>query len=83
MRFGLLYEAQRALQGASIDCTGRSNAYEPLGQGIDPRDTRAMWEESITMLPRIWQSGERVRQATPVGARPRPSRTSGPSAPSR
>jgi alkanesulfonate monooxygenase SsuD/methylene tetrahydromethanopterin reductase-like flavin-dependent oxidoreductase (luciferase family) len=38
--------------------TGRSNAYEQLGQGIDPRDTRAMWEESITMLPRIWQSDE-------------------------
>src|SRR6201988_2729748 len=36
--------------------TGRSNAYEQLGQGIDPRDTRAMWDESITMLPRIWQS---------------------------
>ena len=38
--------------------TGRSNAYEQIGQGIDPRDTRAMWEESITMLPRIWQSDE-------------------------
>jgi alkanesulfonate monooxygenase SsuD/methylene tetrahydromethanopterin reductase-like flavin-dependent oxidoreductase (luciferase family) len=38
--------------------TGRSNAYEQLGQGIDPRDTRAMWEESITMLPKIWQSDE-------------------------
>jgi alkanesulfonate monooxygenase SsuD/methylene tetrahydromethanopterin reductase-like flavin-dependent oxidoreductase (luciferase family) len=38
--------------------TGRSNAYEQLGQGIDPRDTRAMWEESITMLPRIWQADE-------------------------
>jgi len=38
--------------------TGRSNAYEQLGQGIDPRETRAMWEESITMLPRIWQSDE-------------------------
>ncbi len=38
--------------------TGRSNAYEQLGQGIDPRNTRAMWEESITMLPRIWQSDE-------------------------
>ena len=36
--------------------TGRSNAYEQTGLGIDPRDTRAMWEESITMLPQIWQS---------------------------
>ncbi len=38
--------------------TGRSNAYELTGLGIDPRDTRAMWEESITMLPQIWQSDE-------------------------
>jgi len=38
--------------------TGRSNAYEQLGQGIDPRETRAMWEESLRMLPQIWQSDE-------------------------
>ena len=38
--------------------TGRSNAYEQMGQGIDPRNTRAMWEESITMIPRIGQSDE-------------------------
>jgi alkanesulfonate monooxygenase SsuD/methylene tetrahydromethanopterin reductase-like flavin-dependent oxidoreductase (luciferase family) len=38
--------------------TGRSNAYEQMGLGIDPRNTRAMWEESITMLPQIWQSEE-------------------------
>ena len=38
--------------------TGRSNAYEQIGQGIDPRNTRAMWEESLTMIPRIWQSEE-------------------------
>lgn len=38
--------------------TGRSNVYEQVGLGIDPRDTRAMWEESITMLPKIWQSEE-------------------------
>src|SRR5215471_1233921 len=38
--------------------TGRSNAYEQIGQGIDPRKTREMWEESIAMLPRIWQSDE-------------------------
>jgi alkanesulfonate monooxygenase SsuD/methylene tetrahydromethanopterin reductase-like flavin-dependent oxidoreductase (luciferase family) len=36
--------------------TGRSNAYELTGLGVDPRDTRAMWEESIAMLPQIWQS---------------------------
>jgi alkanesulfonate monooxygenase SsuD/methylene tetrahydromethanopterin reductase-like flavin-dependent oxidoreductase (luciferase family) len=38
--------------------TGRSNAYEQTGLGIDPRHTRAMWEESLTMLPQIWQSDE-------------------------
>lgn len=38
--------------------TGRSNAYEQTGMGVDPRDTRALWEESITMLPQIWQSDE-------------------------
>ena len=38
--------------------TGRSNAYEQVGLGVDPRNTRAMWEESISMLPQIWQSDE-------------------------
>jgi alkanesulfonate monooxygenase SsuD/methylene tetrahydromethanopterin reductase-like flavin-dependent oxidoreductase (luciferase family) len=38
--------------------TGRSNAYEQTGQGVDPRETRGRWEESITMLPKIWQSDE-------------------------
>jgi alkanesulfonate monooxygenase SsuD/methylene tetrahydromethanopterin reductase-like flavin-dependent oxidoreductase (luciferase family) len=38
--------------------TGRSNAYELTGQGIDPRETRAMWEESLRMIPKIWQSEE-------------------------
>jgi alkanesulfonate monooxygenase SsuD/methylene tetrahydromethanopterin reductase-like flavin-dependent oxidoreductase (luciferase family) len=38
--------------------TGRSNAYEQLGHGIDPRETRAMWEESLRMLPQIGQSDE-------------------------
>lgn len=38
--------------------TGRSNAYEQLGLGVDPRDTRDMWSESISMLPKIWQSDE-------------------------
>ena len=31
--------------------TGRSNAYEQMGLGVDPRNTRSLWEESITMLP--------------------------------
>ncbi len=38
--------------------TGRSNAYEQLGLGIDPRETRSRWNESIRMLPQIWQSDE-------------------------
>ena len=38
--------------------TGRSNAYEQTGLGIDPRNTRALWEESISMIPQIWQSDE-------------------------
>ena len=38
--------------------TGRSNAYEQVGQGIDPRETRERWDEALTMLPRMWQSDE-------------------------
>jgi len=38
--------------------TGRSNAYEQLGLGVDPRDTRGMWDEAITMIPQIWQAEE-------------------------
>lgn len=37
--------------------TGRSNAYEQLGQGIDPRETRDRWDEAIRMIPQIWQTG--------------------------
>ena len=33
--------------------TGRSNAYEQTRLGIDPRDTRSLWEESMAMLPKI------------------------------
>ena len=36
--------------------TGRSAAYELTGMGIDPRLTREMWEESLTMIPKIWSS---------------------------
>lgn len=36
--------------------TGRSAPYEQTGMGIDPRDTRDMWEESLTMIPKIWTS---------------------------
>ena len=36
--------------------TGRSAPYEQMGMGIDPRDTRDMWDESLSMIPRIWGS---------------------------
>ena len=36
--------------------TGRSAPYEQTGMGIDPRNTRDMWEESLTMIPKIWES---------------------------
>ena len=36
--------------------TGRSAAYEQSGMGIDPRDTRDMWDEALTMIPKIWES---------------------------
>jgi alkanesulfonate monooxygenase SsuD/methylene tetrahydromethanopterin reductase-like flavin-dependent oxidoreductase (luciferase family) len=57
--------------------TGRSNAYEQMGLGIDPRNTRAMWEESIAMLPQIWQSDEfswegRFWQVPPRRVLPKP-----------
>ena len=38
--------------------TGRSNAYEQMGLGVDPRETRDRWDEALTMLPQIWQSDE-------------------------
>src|SRR2546427_13107624 len=38
--------------------TGRSAPYEQMGMGIDPRKTRAMWEESLRMIPRIWEDGQ-------------------------
>ena len=38
--------------------TGRSNAYEQVGQGVDPRETRERWDESLRMLPQMWQSDE-------------------------
>ncbi len=36
--------------------TGRSAPYELTGMGIDPRDSREMWEESLSMVPNIWQT---------------------------
>ena len=36
--------------------TGRSAPFEQTGMGIDPRLTREMWDESLTMIPKIWES---------------------------
>ena len=45
------------LSGGRVDMgTGRSAAYEQTGMGIDPRETREMWEESLSMIPKIWES---------------------------
>ncbi len=35
--------------------TGRSAAYEQTGMGIDPRDSREMWEEALEMVPQVWE----------------------------
>ena len=46
------------LSGGRVEFgTGRSAAYEQIGMGIDPRKTRAMWEESLAMIPKIWEEG--------------------------
>ncbi len=34
--------------------TGRSSWYEQTGFGINPADSRAMWEEALHMIPRMW-----------------------------
>jgi alkanesulfonate monooxygenase SsuD/methylene tetrahydromethanopterin reductase-like flavin-dependent oxidoreductase (luciferase family) len=36
--------------------TGRSAAYEQTGMGIDPRETREMWEEALAMVPKVWEN---------------------------
>jgi alkanesulfonate monooxygenase SsuD/methylene tetrahydromethanopterin reductase-like flavin-dependent oxidoreductase (luciferase family) len=46
------------LSGGRVDFgTGRSAPYEQTGMGIDPRDTREMWEESLAMIPKVWEPG--------------------------
>ncbi len=36
--------------------SGRGGPYEVTGHSIDPRDTRAMWEESLACIEAIWSS---------------------------
>src|SRR5438094_8536980 len=45
--------------------------------GIDPRETRAMWEESLRMIPKIWEDGlfsaeGRYWKLPPREVRPKP-----------
>ena len=35
---------------------GRSSAYEQQGLGIDPSDTREIMDESLRMIPKIWET---------------------------
>ncbi len=47
------------LSGGRVEFgTGRSAAYEHEGFGVDPRDSRAMWEEAIEMIPQMWLRDE-------------------------
>lgn len=34
--------------------TGRSSEYEQLGFGISPQESRAMWQEALEIIPRMW-----------------------------
>ncbi len=47
------------MSGGRVDFgTGRSSAFEQLAFEVDPRNTREIWEESLRMVPQIWQSEE-------------------------
>ncbi len=66
------------LSGGRVEFgTGRSAPYELIGMGIDPRETRAMWEESLRMIPKIWEDGlfsaeGRYWKIPPREVRPKP-----------
>jgi len=66
------------LSGGRVEFgTGRSAPYELIGMGIDPRETRAMWEESLRMIPKIWEDGlfsaeGRYWKIPPREGRPKP-----------
>ena len=45
------------LSGGRVEFgVGRSSPYEQVGLGIDPRDTRDIMEESLNIIPKIWQT---------------------------
>jgi len=66
------------LSGGRVEFgTGRSAPYEQTGMGIDPRDTRDMWLESLEMIPKIWEDGlfeweGRFWKVPPRDVRPKP-----------
>jgi alkanesulfonate monooxygenase SsuD/methylene tetrahydromethanopterin reductase-like flavin-dependent oxidoreductase (luciferase family) len=66
------------MSGGRVDFgTGRSAPYEQTGMGIDPRDTREMWAESLEMIPKIWEDGlfswqGRFWNVPPREVRPKP-----------
>lgn len=66
------------MSGGRVDFgTGRSAPYEQTGMGIDPRDTREMWEESLSMIPKVWEDGlfewqGRFWNVPPREVRPKP-----------
>lgn len=35
--------------------TGRSSEYEQAGFGISPQESRAMWQEALEIIPRMWK----------------------------
>lgn len=45
------------LSGGRVEFgVGRSSPYEQLGLGKDPRDTREIMDESLQVVPKIWQT---------------------------
>jgi alkanesulfonate monooxygenase SsuD/methylene tetrahydromethanopterin reductase-like flavin-dependent oxidoreductase (luciferase family) len=66
------------ISGGRVDFgTGRSAPYEQTGMGIDPRDTREMWAESLEMVPKAWEDGMfswegKFWQVPPRDVRPKP-----------
>ena len=47
------------LSGGRVELgTGRSTPYEQQGFEVDPRNTRAIWDEALNMVPQIWQEAD-------------------------
>jgi alkanesulfonate monooxygenase SsuD/methylene tetrahydromethanopterin reductase-like flavin-dependent oxidoreductase (luciferase family) len=44
------------LSGGRVEFgTGRSSEFEQQGFGISPQESRAMWQEALQIIPRMWQ----------------------------